>query len=111
MTTLIRQFVVRRSLSGILGGVCLSTLLIGLGSETQGADWMFRRSYFSHEIPEELADKYPRPKSRSAYRRAFARNDTGFSIRGGYRINRIQLRSGTSTDITVIREDWFNVNP
>jgi len=31
----------------------------------------------------------------------------GFSVQGGYRFNRIQINSGTSSDTTIIQEGWF----
>ncbi len=74
-------------------------------------DWMFGRSYYSHRVPEELQDAYPRPVSRSAYRRPYLGTTPGFSISGGYRINRIFLRSGNSTDLTVYRQDWVREWP
>ena len=81
-------------------------------AEVFAADgWMFRRSYFSHELPREVAETLPRPESRSAYRPAVVNYGPGFAIRGGYRINRIFIRSGQSTDLTVIRQDWFDIRP
>ena len=67
---------------------------------------MFRRSYYSHELPPSVAARYPRPRSRSAYRIPYARG-AGFAVRGGYRLNRIYLQSGNSTDTTYIYENWF----
>ena len=72
---------------------------------------MFRRSYFSHVPSADVKVDYPLPRSRSAYRRAWVAAHPGFSARGGYRINRIQLRSGSSVDTTVILEDWFEIRP
>jgi hypothetical protein len=72
---------------------------------------MFRRSYFSHEVPPDLAKTMPRPTSRSAYRRAMIHTSPGFAIRGGYRFNTIIMRSGNSTDVTVTRENWYNIRP
>lgn len=74
-------------------------------------DWMFGRSYYSHRVPEELRDAWPRPESRSAYRRPYLGTTPGFSISGGYRINRTFLRSGNSTDLTVYRQDWVREWP
>jgi len=82
------------------------TLTLCAATPTQAADWMFQRSYFSHELPPSIAARYPRPSSRSAYRIPYARGN-GFAVRGGYRFNRIYLQSGNSTDTTYIREDWF----
>jgi len=91
--------------------ICHLVLIWNGASSADAADWMFRRSYYSHKVPPELEATYPRPTSRSAYRRPYIRRNAGFSVRGGYRYNRIFLRSGTSTDLTVIREDWFEHRP
>lgn len=71
-------------------------------------NWSFKRSYFSHEIPQQVAQNYPRPESRSAYRRPYKVN-RGVAVRGGYRYNRVFLRSGNSVDSTVLWEGWFGV--
>ena len=78
----------------------------------QAGRWMYRRSYFS-DGPQAAASRFPMPplRSRSAYRQALVGRGYGFAIRGGYRYNHIVLRSGQSTDRTVIREDWFEVRP
>jgi len=72
---------------------------------------MYRRSHYSHRLSLERADLFPRPRSRSAYRRSYVGTGFGYAVRGGYRFNRIYLRSGNSTDLTIIREDWFDVRP
>ena len=77
----------------------------------QADKWMFRRSYHSHVIPENMQHIYPRPESRSAYRRPVVHHRPGFAIRGGYRYNSMILRSGSSTDVTVYRQDWFEFAP
>jgi len=86
-------------------------VLLGILPAVQADGWMFRRSYDSHDVPPEVADSFPRPESRSAYRPARVSYGPGFAIRGGYRINRIFMRSGQSTDLTVIRQDWFDIRP
>ena len=72
---------------------------------------MFRRSYFSH-VPRagEKVD-YPVPESRSAYRRAYVGRGWGFSARSTYRFNTIYLRSGTSSDVTILRNYHFELRP
>lgn len=82
----------------------------GASRTVQAEDWMFRRSYYSHEIPEPLRDRFPRPESRSAYRRATI-GGRGFAVRSGHRFNRIILQSGLSTDVMIIREDWTRFRP
>jgi len=89
-----------------LAAICLTFVALSAATPMQAEDWMFRRSYFSHELPPSIAARYPRPASRSAYRIPYARGD-GFAVRGGYRINRIYLQSGNSTDTTYIYENWF----
>jgi hypothetical protein len=39
------------------------------------------------------------------------RSGPGFSVRGGYRIKRLYLRSGNSSDTTIYRGDWFDTRP
>lgn len=81
-------------------------------SDSNAGDWMYRRSYFNDSAsggePNPLV---PDLRSRWAYRRPYLGTGFGFAARGGYRFNRIFLRSGQSTDLTVIREDWFDVRP
>ena len=79
--------------------------------QVQADKWMFRRSYYSHVIPENMQHMYPRPVSRSAYRRPVLPHRHGFAIRGGYRYDSMILRSGRSSDVTVYRESWFDVRP
>ena len=75
------------------------------------SDWMFRRSYFSHEIPPELADRYPVPMSYSAYRPAVASPYPGFAINGARRFNRVLIQNGNSLDSTILRSDSFRIQP
>ncbi len=80
--------------------------------EASAGAWLFRRSYFSHVLPPDVAATYPQPESRSAYRRAIPSPHPSFSIRGGYRHNTINIRgAGGSRDYTVEREYWFELNP
>jgi len=77
-----------------------------LGSNaTEAADWMFRRSYYSHHVPADQEADYPRPYSRSAYRRAVV--PPGVSIRGEYRRNTMILQNRNSTDYRIQRHNWF----
>ena len=88
--------------------VCMVTALMGgvAGTTTvEAGDWMFRRSYYSHHIPAEVEAHYPRPISRSAYRRAVV--PPGFSIRGEYRRNTMILQNRNSTDYRSQRHNWF----
>ena len=82
-----------------------------LETSAKAGELMFRRSYYSHDVPAELESVYPRPASRSAYRPALVGTTPGFAIRGAHRFNRIYLNSGSSTDLTIIREDWHELTP
>ncbi len=83
------------------------------GAEDAAAgDWMFRRSYYSHEIPEEVREHMPPPPPpRSAYRPAMTGYGPGFAVRGGYRWNRITLGRGRNTDTMILRENFFEFRP
>lgn len=75
------------------------------------SDWMFRRSYFSHDIPPELAANYPVPVSYSAYRPAIVSPYPGFAVNGARRYNRVLIQSGNSLDYTILRSDNFRIQP
>ena len=96
-----------------LGVGWLGVLMLAFPADTAHAGhWMYRRSYFNNGLPAgERRLTMPPLRSRSAYRPAVVGTRFGFAARGGYRYNRIFLRSGQSTDLTVIREDWFDVRP
>jgi hypothetical protein len=98
------------------GLFCLIPAVLFLGimqpaRPLEASEWMFQQSYFSHNLPAEVAEMYPQPESRYAYRRAYANFAPGVSVRGEYRYNTIILRNGNSTDVTVYREDWFQFQP
>lgn len=100
----------RRRFGRILAGCGLCVFVLLCGS-ARGEDWMFRRSYFSHVIPPERQQEFPRPVSRSAYRRPILRHRPGFAIRGGYRFDTMRIQTGSSSDVTVFRENWFDYRP
>ena len=75
------------------------------------SDWVFRRSYFSHDVPPELAAAYPTPVSYSAYRPAIVSPYPGFAINGVRRFNRVLIQSGNSLDYTILRSDSFRIQP
>lgn len=95
----------RLGLQQILRGLVLCAIL-SIGTPTDASNWLFQRSYYSHRITQAEASTFPRPNHRSAYRRPVYDSSPGFAIRGGHRYNRFQLRSGSSTDVTIFREDW-----
>ncbi len=75
----------------------------------EAGDWMFRRSYYSHNAgPAVLDDSAP---SRTAYREPWVGAHPRFAIRGGWRFNSFVLQNGTnSVDRTFFRENWYDVN-
>ena len=97
---------------GVRNLFCLFSLLLAVElttAEADAANWMYHRSYFSDSIPgAPPMPLVPNLRSRWAYRRPIAGTGYGFAVRGGYRYNRIFLRSGQSTDTTIIRENWFD---
>jgi hypothetical protein len=91
-------------------------LLLGLAAldataPQAAADWRFQRSYFSHRMPPDYYTYVDLPRSRSAYRPAYPNPLPGFSAQGGFRFNRIQINSGTSSDTTIIHEGWLQWRP
>src|SRR5262245_32205335 len=97
----------------------LRVILCGLGlaaagllpSTAQAEDFLFRRSYYSHVANDGLDALAPIPTNRSAYRYPITSSGPGFAIRGGYRINRMVIQSGNSYDVTIFRQNWFEVTP
>lgn len=101
----------------VLPAVLLAACLAGTVSEVQAEDWMFRRSYFSHEPvflnePGIAPGPYAPPvQARWAYRKAYVGTGPGVAVRGGYRYNISNMRSGNNVDVTVLRENWFEFAP
>ena len=81
------------------------------GSSADATDWVYRRSYFSHYTPPELAGHYPVPQSPSAYRPAVVSPYPGFGIQGISRFDRTVIQSGQSYDITYQRSNNVRVYP
>ena len=79
--------------------------------QVRSESWMYNRSYYSHQLPPEVAARYPRPQSRSAYRVPELATTPGFALRGARRWNYVRLYSGNSYDTTIFRSDTFNVVP
>ena len=86
--------------------VCCAWLL-SAETSVNASDWMFRRSYFSHDAASGQSAA-GLSSSRSAHRQAFIGAHPRFAIRGGYRYNNITIQNGTSSDRTVIRENWVD---
>ena len=88
----------------LLAGVLVMAAFCGLSKSAPAEDWMFRRSYYSHELPEGQPVNYPLPVSRSAYRVAHYRE--GFGISTGFRVNNYVIQNGNRVDRTFYREGW-----
>jgi hypothetical protein len=101
----------RINIATLAASLALAATAGAYPASAPAGELMFRRSYFTHAIPPELEGLYPIPESRSAYRPALAGATPGFAIRGAYRFDRMFLRSGSSTDLTVFRGDWYEINP
>jgi len=93
----------------IRGLAVLSLLVPGMSSASQADDWMFRRSYYSHALPENLPPDYPLPVSRSGYRVAHYRE--GFGVSTGYRWNNYVIQNGARVDRTLYLEGWVEMLP
>jgi hypothetical protein len=74
----------------------------------EAGDWMFRRSYYSHDAgPGDLDDSAP---SRSAYRAPWVGAHPHSAVRSGWRYNSFVINNGSSTDMTFYRENWYDTN-
>jgi len=78
-------------------------------SRAEAEGWMFSRSYYSHDLPPEVAARYPRPESRSAYRLPQLATTPGFALKGARRWNYVRMFNGNSYDTTILRSDTFDV--
>ncbi len=77
---------------------CLLLCLNFSASLLVAEDWAFRRSYYSHDLSGEAFAGAPMPVSRSAYRIPYVPNNPGGTVYSTWRLNRVQLRSGSSVD-------------
>src|SRR5262245_43317865 len=95
----------------LFAALSIVTTVAGLAgaSSAEAGDWMFRRSYYSHNAgPNVLDDAAP---SRSAYREPRVGAHPRFAIRGGWRFNSFVLQNGTnSVDMSFFRENFYDVN-
>ena len=73
--------------------------------------WMAYPSYYSHAVAAEYLPLHPVPVVRAAYRPAVVSPYPGFSVRSGYRVNRVTIRSGSSRDTTVLGGAFFEARP
>ena len=88
-----------------------AAVILAAGMPAQAEDWMFRRSYFSHMLPPDVAPQYPLPESRSAYRPAYYREALGGSVRSAYRVNNYIIQNGNRMDRTFYREGYIEIDP
>lgn len=100
-----------QSLAGLVRlAACLALVMLVSPLQTARAnDWMFRRSYFSHQLPPGVAPNYPIPDSRSAYRTAYYHH--GFGVNSSYRINNYVIQNGSRIDRTIYQEGWLEFTP
>ncbi|MBI3866129.1 MAG: hypothetical protein HY290_29980 [Planctomycetia bacterium] len=97
----------RQVLKAVGLGICLFGLCEA-SNRADAADWIFRRSYYSHVAGPGLLDDSP--PSRSTYAEPWVGTHPRFAIRGGWRFNNYTLQNGTSSDRTFYRENWYDVN-
>jgi len=74
-------------------------------------DWAFRRSYYTHQLPAQVAATVPMPISRSAYRIPTRPYNTGGTVRWSWRSNNIHLGSGSNHDNQVLYERSVEYRP
>ncbi|MBA3311806.1 MAG: hypothetical protein M3552_22810 [Planctomycetota bacterium] len=89
----------------------VAVVFCATSDRSDASDWMFRRSYYSHPIPPELAYKYPAPVSLSAYRPAVVGPYPGFSVQSIQRFNNVVIPSGASLDYTLLRSETVRQMP
>ncbi len=106
LSSKIRRFVAKSVLLVFLTGAAS----FSLGNQRAEAEnWMFNRSYYSHQLPPEVAERYPRPQSRSAYRLPQLATTPGFALKGARRWNYVRMFNGSGYDTTILRSDTFDV--
>jgi hypothetical protein len=93
----------------LIATLFVTSTLAGLSASAQAADWMFRKSYYSHnDGPSPIDGELP---SRSAIRDPWVGAHPKFAVRGGWRFNTFTINNGTgSTDRTYFRENFYDVN-
>ncbi len=89
----------------------LMAIVACLPAESSAEDWAFRRSYFTHQLPQEVAATVPMPVSRSAYRIPTRPYNTGGTVRWTWRSNNIHLDSGSNHDSQVMWERSVEFRP
>jgi hypothetical protein len=94
------------------------TSLAAVWASAEASDWMFRRSFYSHDsAPDGPASQYGSSgtgeldysaPSRSAYREPWVGAHPHSAVRSGWRYNSFILHNGSSTDTTIMRENWYD---
>ena len=108
----------KSAIYALIGTLCQGVL------SAEGADWVFRQSWFSDAPAVAYQSAGPdaafamsplpphaMPNSRSAYRPAIPQRGPGFAIRSKSRWNIYRLNSGRSYDTTIYREFSFEESP
>ena len=97
----------RLRLTALLTFIALSIVPL---SEASAQDWMFRRSWFSHNPVEgEPVSQAPAPQG--AIRRAVPQLGPGFAVRTQFRWNVYRLQNGRSYDTTIYRNFSYEETP
>lgn len=87
---------------------CVAVTLFAGSADARGEDWVFRRSYFSHD--DSPGYRYGiAPQPRSAYRRSYWPSRPHGYVRSGFRINNVRIYNGSNNDIEYRREFWYDV--
>lgn len=106
-----RLFSSLMTLTGMILTALILTSLTWLAAPSASAvagDWMFRSSFYSHDSePAEM--NYSSP-SRTVYREPWVGAHPHSAVRSGWRSNSFVLHNGSSTDQTILRENWYDVN-
>jgi hypothetical protein len=95
-----------------------SNCLAAFWASAEAGDWMFGRSYYSHDsAPDRPFASYGAPgtgevdygsSSRSVYRDPWVGAHPHSAVRSGWRYNSFVLHNGSSTDTTILRENWYD---
>src|SRR6185369_15749342 len=102
----VQEFVMQGAKTAIVLGA--SFLGVASAGDAIASDWMFRRSYHSHE-GGTVPPTGEVPWSRSAYRQPYVNYSPHASIKGGWRFNNYTLQNGSGIDRTYYREYFFGV--
>jgi hypothetical protein len=85
-----------------------SAWLAAPSASAPAGDWMFRSSYYSHDVePGEVNFSAP---TRTSYREPWVGAHPHSAVRSGWRVNSFVIHNGSSTDQTFFRENWYDVN-